>query len=56
MSKWISNSINLGRKKELASPMSEFLGAVTFLIITWYGGKEMANRIKVSDRKISWFS
>lgn len=41
MSKWISNSVSLGRKKELASPMSEFLGAVTFLIITWYGGKEI---------------
>ena len=24
MQKWINNSINLGRKKELASPMSEF--------------------------------
>ncbi|WP_333850777.1 ABC transporter ATP-binding protein [Epilithonimonas sp.] len=41
MSKWISNSVSLGRKKELASPMSEFLGAVTFLTITWYGGKEI---------------
>lgn len=41
MSKWINNSINLGRKKELASPTSEFLGAITFLIITWYGGKEI---------------
>ena len=41
MSKWINNSVSLGRKKELASPMSEFLGAVTFLIITWYGGKEI---------------
>jgi len=41
MSKWISNSVSLGRKKELASPMSEFLGAVTFLIITWYGGKQI---------------
>ena len=41
MSKWIGSSVSLGRKKELASPMSEFLGAVTFLIITWYGGKEI---------------
>jgi subfamily B ATP-binding cassette protein MsbA len=24
MNKWISSSISLGRKKELASPMSEF--------------------------------
>jgi len=41
MSKWIANSVSLGRKKELASPTSEFLGAITFLIITWYGGKEI---------------
>ncbi|AQX11637.1 antibiotic ABC transporter ATP-binding protein [Elizabethkingia meningoseptica] len=41
MNKWISYSVSLGRKRELASPMSEFLGSVTFLIITWYGGKEI---------------
>jgi subfamily B ATP-binding cassette protein MsbA len=41
MQKWINSSINLGRKKELASPMSEFLGSVTFLIIAWYGGKQI---------------
>lgn len=41
MSRWISNSVSLGRKRELASPMSEFLGAITFLIITWYGGKQI---------------
>jgi len=41
MNKWISSSINLGRKKELASPMSEFLGSITFLIIAWYGGKQI---------------
>jgi len=41
MKKWISYSVSLGRKKELASPTSEFLGALTFLIITWYGGKEI---------------
>ncbi|ASK31484.1 antibiotic ABC transporter ATP-binding protein [Chryseobacterium sp. T16E-39] len=41
MSKWISSSISLGRKKELASPMSEFLGSITFLIIAWYGGKQI---------------
>ena len=39
--RWISSSINLGRKKELASPMSEFLGSITFLIIAWYGGKQI---------------
>ncbi|MDH6251862.1 subfamily B ATP-binding cassette protein MsbA [Chryseobacterium sp. H1D6B] len=41
MHKWISSSISLGRKKELASPMSEFLGSITFLIIAWYGGKQI---------------
>ncbi|WP_374329716.1 ABC transporter ATP-binding protein [Soonwooa sp.] len=41
MTKWINNSVSLGRKKELASPTSEFLGALTFLMITWYGGKEI---------------
>ncbi|ATN07499.1 ABC transporter ATP-binding protein [Chryseobacterium indologenes] len=41
MNKWISSSISLGRKKELASPMSEFLGSITFLIIAWYGGKQI---------------
>ncbi|SHK99013.1 ABC transporter ATP-binding protein [Chryseobacterium polytrichastri] len=41
MQRWISSSIRLGRKKELASPMSEFLGSITFLIIAWYGGKQI---------------
>jgi subfamily B ATP-binding cassette protein MsbA len=41
MQRWISSSISLGRKKELASPMSEFLGSITFLIIAWYGGKQI---------------
>lgn len=41
MQRWIDSSIRLGRKKELASPISEFLGSVTFLIIAWYGGKQI---------------
>jgi subfamily B ATP-binding cassette protein MsbA len=41
MQRWINSSISLGRKKELASPMSEFLGSTTFLIIAWYGGKQI---------------
>ncbi|NAW51681.1 ATP-binding cassette domain-containing protein [Elizabethkingia argentiflava] len=41
MNKWITASVNLGKKRELASPMSEFLGSLTFLMITWYGGKEI---------------
>jgi len=48
MQRWINSSIRLGRKKELASPMSEFLGSVTFLIIAWYGGKQI-----IVDKSIS---
>jgi subfamily B ATP-binding cassette protein MsbA len=48
MQRWISSSISLGRKKELASPMSEFLGSITFLIIAWYGGKQI-----IVERSIS---
>ncbi len=48
MQKWINSSISLGRKKELASPMSEFLGSITFLIIAWYGGKQI-----IVERSIS---
>ncbi|WP_185871586.1 ABC transporter ATP-binding protein [Blattabacterium cuenoti] len=32
-------SARLNRKKELASPMSEFLGSITMVLIIWYGGK-----------------
>lgn len=33
--KWITRA---NRKKELASPVSEFLGSVTMILIVWYGG------------------
>ncbi|WP_185861209.1 ABC transporter ATP-binding protein [Blattabacterium cuenoti] len=32
-------SARVNRKKELASPMIEFLGAITMILIIWYGGK-----------------
>lgn len=35
---WLNSSVKVGKRRELASPMSEFLGSVTFLIIAWYGG------------------
>ncbi|WP_238785005.1 ABC transporter ATP-binding protein [Blattabacterium cuenoti] len=35
--KILSDRVN--RKKELASPMSEFLGSITMILIIWYGGK-----------------
>lgn len=41
ITRWLDFSVNVGKKRELASPMSEFLGSVTFLIITWYGGKQI---------------
>lgn len=40
---WKKYSIGMSRRKELASPMSEFLGSVTMLIITWYAGTEIIN-------------
>ena len=33
----------MSRRRELASPMSEFLGSVTILIITWFAGTEIIN-------------
>ncbi|WP_185860652.1 ABC transporter ATP-binding protein [Blattabacterium cuenoti] len=35
--KILSSRVN--RKKELASPMSEFFGSITMILIIWYGGK-----------------
>lgn len=40
---WKKYSIGMSRRKELASPMSEFLGSITMLIITWYAGTEIIN-------------
>lgn len=41
MQRWIDTSVSIGKIRELASPMSEFLGSVTFLLITFYGGREI---------------
>lgn len=38
---WQRHSIAMSRRRELASPSSEFLGSVTILIITWFAGKEI---------------
>lgn len=35
---WQNHTINFSRRRELAMPMSEFLGSVTMLIITWFAG------------------
>lgn len=41
INRWLDASVRAGKKRELASPMSEFLGSITFLIITWYGGQQI---------------
>ncbi|SIS35765.1 ATP-binding cassette, subfamily B, MsbA [Chryseobacterium shigense] len=38
---WQNFAIDMSRKRELASPMSEFLGSITILIITWYAGTQI---------------
>lgn len=40
---WQKYAIGMSRRRELASPMSEFLGSVTLLIITWFAGVEIIN-------------
>lgn len=42
-SQWQHHAISMSRRRELASPMSEFLGSVTMLLITWYAGTEIIN-------------
>lgn len=36
---WKKHTIGMSRRRELASPMSEFLGSVTILLIAWFSGK-----------------
>lgn len=40
---WKKYAIGMSRRRELASPMSEFLGSITMLIITWFAGTEIIN-------------
>lgn len=40
---WQKYAIGMSRRRELASPMSEFLGSVTILIITWFAGVQILN-------------
>ena len=42
-SQWQHHAISMSRRRELASPMSEFLGSITMLIITYYAGTEIIN-------------
>lgn len=36
---WQNFAIGMSRRRELASPMSEFLGSVTMLLIAWFAGR-----------------
>lgn len=40
---WQRHSIGFSRRRELAMPMSEFLGSVTMLLITWFAGVNIIN-------------
>ena len=42
-SQWQHHAISMSRRRELASPMSEFLGSITMLIITYYAVTEIIN-------------
>lgn len=37
--RWKNFAIGMSRRRELASPMSEFLGSVTMLMIAWFAGR-----------------
>ena len=55
INKWLNAAVGVGKKRELASPMSEFLGSITFLIITWYGGKQIIENQSLSPEEFSVF-
>lgn len=40
---WQKYAIGMSRRREMASPMSEFLGSVTILLITWFAGLNIIN-------------
>ncbi len=35
---WAQQSLEMSRRRELASPVSEFLGSITILLLTWFAG------------------
>ena len=55
INKWLNAAVGVGKKRELASPMSEFLGSITFLIITWYGGKQIIENQSLSPEEFLVF-
>ena len=40
---WRKHAIGMSQRREMASPMSEFLGSVTILLITWFAGVQILN-------------
>lgn len=40
---WAAHSLAMSRRRELASPSSEFLGSVTMLLLTWFAGVNIIN-------------
>lgn len=40
---WQKHTIAMSRRRELASPMSEFLGSATMLLIAWFSGVGVIN-------------
>lgn len=45
---WQDYSIAMSRRRELASPSSEFLGSVTILLITWFAGIQILEKQSMS--------
>lgn len=41
---WKNYAISMSRRRELASPSSEFLGSVTILLITWFAGIQILEK------------
>lgn len=45
---WKKHAIGMSRRRELASPSSEFLGSVTILLITWFAGIQILEKHSMS--------
>lgn len=41
---WQKYAIGMSRRREMASPMSEFLGSVTMLLIAWFAGVQIIEK------------
>ncbi len=45
---WQKHAIGFSRRREMASPMSEFLGSITMLLITWFAGVQILEEQSMS--------